>query len=157
MTPTDVRHLRRCLELAWAARARGDEPFGSLLVGPHGAVLAERENAVVTTGDRTAHPELALAGWASAHLSPAERAGSTVYTSCEHCAMCAAGHFWAGLGRLVFAVAGEQLAAVVPAGTPVLALSSREVLSRGSVAVVVEGPCSELVEDGLAVFAGYWA
>jgi tRNA(Arg) A34 adenosine deaminase TadA len=156
MTPADVAHLRRCLELARAARARGDEPFGSLLVGPDGRALAERENAVVTTGDRTAHPELALAGWASANLSPTERAASTMYTSCEHCAMCAAGHFWAGIGRLVFAVSGEQLAAVVPPGVPVLALSSREVLSRGSVPVVVEGPCAELADEGLALFAGFW-
>jgi tRNA(Arg) A34 adenosine deaminase TadA len=156
MTPTDVEHLRRCLDLARAARARGDEPFGSLLVGPDGGVLAERENAVVTTGDRTAHPELALAGWGSVHLTPAERAASVMYTSCEHCAMCAAGHYWAGIGRLVFAVSGEQLVGVVPRGVPVLALSSREVLSRGSFSVTVEGPCDELADEGLAVFAGYW-
>ena len=44
----DVAHLRRCVELAGEARARGDEPFGSVLVSGDGDVLAEDRNAVVT-------------------------------------------------------------------------------------------------------------
>ncbi|MEO6627495.1 MAG: nucleoside deaminase, partial [Aquihabitans sp.] len=96
MDATDLRHLRRCLGLALVARARGDEPFGSLLVGGDGTVLAERENAVHTTSDVTTHPELMLAAWASRSLTPEERSAATMYTSCEYCAMCAAAHHWAG-------------------------------------------------------------
>jgi tRNA(Arg) A34 adenosine deaminase TadA len=33
MTEADERHLRRAIELAAAARAAGDMPYGSLLVG----------------------------------------------------------------------------------------------------------------------------
>jgi tRNA(Arg) A34 adenosine deaminase TadA len=44
MTDEDERHLRRAIELAAAARAAGDMPFGSLLVGPTGEVLAEDRN-----------------------------------------------------------------------------------------------------------------
>jgi hypothetical protein len=44
------------------------------------------------------------------NLSPDQRARCTVYTSGEHCPMCAAAHAWVGLGRIVFAVAGAQLA-----------------------------------------------
>ena len=122
MDAADVAHLRRCIELAREARELGDEPFGSLLVGPDGAVLAEERNAAVTLQDVTAHPELMLARWASQHLGPQERAASTMYTSCEHCAMCAAGHHWAGIGRLVFALSGEQLIAMLPPGLPELRL-----------------------------------
>jgi tRNA(Arg) A34 adenosine deaminase TadA len=157
MDERDIAHLRRCLELARAARDGGNEPFGSLLAGADGAVLAERMNTV-GDGDVTGHPELALAAWASVHLTPAERAAATLYTSCESCAMCAAGQYWAGIGRLVFVVAGEQLAeAVPPDGPRVLHLSSREVFARGNAVVEVEGPCPELAEDGLAVFDGFWA
>ena len=39
MTPADEQHLRRAIELAAEARAAGDMPFGSLLVGPCGDVL----------------------------------------------------------------------------------------------------------------------
>ena len=40
MDETDVKHLRRAIELARLARAHGNHPFGSLLVGGGGEVLA---------------------------------------------------------------------------------------------------------------------
>src|SRR5690606_41639935 len=86
----DRRWLRRCVELAEEALADGDSPFGSVLVDGSGAVRAEDRNREVSTADPTAHPEIALARWAAAHLDPEERAAATVYTSGEHCAMCAA-------------------------------------------------------------------
>jgi tRNA(Arg) A34 adenosine deaminase TadA len=155
MDATDVTHLRRCLELAWAARDAGHEPFGSLLVGGDGIVLCELSNTV-GGGDRTGHPELALASWASLHLTPDERAAATLYTSCESCAMCAGGQYWAGIGRLVFALAGADLADLVPVGVPTLRVASREVFARGTVPIAVEGPCDELAAEARAVFAGCW-
>src|SRR5918993_1007082 len=58
-----------------------------------------------------AHPELELAQWASRNLSAHDRAGATVYTSGEHCPMCAAAHGWVGLGPVVFAASSQQLSA----------------------------------------------
>ena len=109
LTDVDLAHLRRCVELATAALEAGDEPFGSLLTGPDGAVLFEDSNHVAG-GDATQHPEFAIARWAAAHLSPEQRAASTVYTSGEHCPMCAAAHGWVGLGRIVYASSSAQLA-----------------------------------------------
>ena len=76
----DLRHLRRCVEIAAEALEDGDEPFGSLLVSADGKVLVEDRNRVAG-GDRTRHPEFALARWAAAHLTPEERRRATVYTS----------------------------------------------------------------------------
>jgi tRNA(Arg) A34 adenosine deaminase TadA len=152
MTPTDLTHLRRCIELAREARDRGDEPFGSILVGGDGTVLAERSNQVVTDHDVTAHPELWLAAWASRHLSPADSAAATLYTSGESCAMCSGAQVWAGIGRLVFVMSGEQLGAKRGPGGPSLRLSSREVFARGHAEIVAEGPVDELVDDVLALF-----
>lgn len=157
MDPTDIGHLRRCLELASSARARGDEPFGSLLVTADGTVVAERENRVVTDNDRTAHPELALARWASRNLDPAQRRSATMYTSGEHCPMCAAAQYWAGIGRLVFAMSGEQLALIVPSHVPTLALGTRELFARGNVDMVVEGPVPEIATEVARLFHGLWA
>lgn len=108
--PADAAHLERCVELAEAALAAGDGPFGSVLVDRNGTVLAEDHNHETTTADPTAHPELALAQWAAQNLPAADRAGATVYTSGEHCPMCAAAHGWVGLGRIVFAASSAQLA-----------------------------------------------
>ena len=110
MNDTDLRHLRRCVDLATEALEAGDEPFGSVLVAEDGTILAEDRNRVAG-GDRTRHPEFELARWAAANLPPAERATATVYTSGEHCPMCAAAHGWVGLGRIVYVASSEQLAA----------------------------------------------
>ncbi|SEK94540.1 nucleoside deaminase [Nonomuraea pusilla] len=140
---TDLAHLRRCVELAEQALAFGDEPFGSLLVSGDGAVLFEDHNHVAG-GDRTQHPELAIARWSAAHLTPEQRAAATVYTSGEHCPMCAAAHAWAGLGRIVYAASSEQLASWLGelgvAPPPVRTLPIREVAPG----VPVDGPVPEL-------------
>jgi len=107
---TAEHHLRRCLELAAQALENGDDPFGSVLVDADGLVLAEALNREATDADPTAHPELALARWAIANLTPEQRAAATVYTSGEHCPMCAAAHGWAGLGDVVAAATSAQLA-----------------------------------------------
>jgi tRNA(Arg) A34 adenosine deaminase TadA len=113
-TEEELRHLRRCLELATEALEAGDEPFGSVLAAADGTMLAEDRNRVVSGGDRTRHPEFELARWAAANLTSAERAAATVFTSGEHCPMCAAAHGWVGLGRIVYVSSSEQLAAWSP-------------------------------------------
>lgn len=104
----EMRFLERTVELAKEALHKGDEPFGSVLVSAQGEILAEERNRIAG-GDATQHPEFALARWAANHLSPAERATATVYTSGEHCAMCAAAHGWVGLGRIVYVSSSQQL------------------------------------------------
>ncbi|BAC12614.1 hypothetical conserved protein [Oceanobacillus iheyensis HTE831] len=105
---SDLKYLRRCIELAKAALETGDEPFGSVLVSANGDVLAEDYNHV-SGGDHTQHPEFALAKWAAGNMTSEERGKATVYTSGEHCPMCAAAHGWVGLGRIVYASSSEQL------------------------------------------------
>jgi len=104
----DLEYLSRCVELAREALDDGDEPFGSILVDHSGRVLFEDRNRV-KDGDHTRHPEFAIAQWAVANLEPVDRADATVYTSGEHCPMCAAAHAWVGLGRIVYATSSEQL------------------------------------------------
>ncbi|WDH83269.1 nucleoside deaminase [Paenibacillus urinalis] len=143
---TDLAHLKRCIELAETALEAGDEPFGSVLVSADGTVLAEERNHV-GGGDPTQHPEFALARWAAEHLTPIERSQATVYTSGEHCSMCAAAHGWVGLGRIVYASSSAQLSmwlsdmGIVP--SRVRSLSIHEVIHD----TVVDGPVPELAEQ----------
>ncbi|MCE8033188.1 nucleoside deaminase [Billgrantia tianxiuensis] len=145
LSPDDLRHLQRCVELATEALDKGDEPFGSVLVDGDGRVLAEGHNQVAS-GDRTRHPEFELARWAAANMSPAARAAATVYTSGEHCPMCAAAHGWVGLGRIVYASSSEQLsgwlAELGAPAAPVRSLPIQEVAPG----VIVEGPAPGLAE-----------
>ena len=116
MTEADEHHLRRAIALAAAARANGDMPYGSLLVGPTGAVLIEERNTVVTEQDITAHPELKLARWAASELDASIAAASTMYTSCQPCGMCTGAIDRSGIGRVVFALSNEQLANIRRSG-----------------------------------------
>ena len=143
---TDLRHLRRCIELAREAYEAGDEPFGSVLVSGDGEVLAEDHNRVAS-GDATRHPEFELARWAAAHLTPDERSRATVYTSTEHCPMCAAAHGWVGLGRIVYASSSEQRSGWLEewglSASPVRPLPIQEIAPE----VEVEGPFPDLAAD----------
>jgi len=76
ITETDMKHLRRCVELARIALEKGDEPFGSVLVSAEGEVLFEDHNHVAG-GDYTQHPEFAIARWAAQHMTPEARARAT--------------------------------------------------------------------------------
>lgn len=109
-------HLRRAIALAAEAREGGNPPFGSLLVGPDGTVLAEERNTTTTDADITAHPELKLARWAARELDPETAAGTTMYTSCEPCGMCAGALARSGIGQVVFALSTEQLNGLKPSG-----------------------------------------
>ncbi|MEJ8280049.1 nucleoside deaminase [Pseudonocardia spirodelae] len=143
MDERDREHLRRCVELAEQALEAGDEPFGSVLVDAGGTVLAEDRNRVAG-GDATRHPEFELARRSTGLLDPAGRAGATVYTSGEHCPMCAAAHAWVGLGRIVYASSTAQLtswrSALGGPESPVRPLSVTDVAPG----VRVEGPDEEL-------------
>jgi tRNA(Arg) A34 adenosine deaminase TadA len=147
ITATDITHLTRCIALAHEALVAGDSPFGSILVSADGTILHEERNRVITTNDVTAHPELRLIQWAQKNLSPVERAASTVYTSGEHCPMCATAHAFAGMGRIVYAASTDQL---LPWwGEWGVEKGPVAPLSIGNVApgIVVEGPVDEVCES----------
>ncbi|AQT80073.1 tRNA-specific adenosine deaminase [Mycolicibacterium litorale] len=152
LSDEDIRRLGRCVELARTALDAGDEPFGSILVDAAGRVLFEDHNHVAG-GDATAHPELAIANWSVVNLTPAERAAATVYTSGEHCPMCAAAHAWVGLGRIVFAASGAQLAQWLAdwqaPQPPVAALPISTVAPR----LAVDGPAPQYRDEMKALYA----
>ncbi|MYX71537.1 nucleoside deaminase [Streptomyces sp. SID3915] len=137
-TPDDHTLLRRAIALAAEAREGGDPPFGSLLSGPDGTVLAEERNTTLTDRDITAHPELKLARWAARELDTATAAETTMYTSCQPCEMCQAVIQRAGLRRVVFALSGRQLLDIRPgSGLPPVPQTGPALLDE--VRAVVEG------------------
>ena len=144
MTETDETHLRRAIALAQTARDAGEQPYGSLLVGPDGAVLGEDHNTVLSDRDVTAHPELKLARWAARELDADTARGTTLYTSCQPCGMCANVIARAGLGRVVFALSGEQLSALKPPGA----------VAPDAAEAVYEGPA--LHDEARVPLAGYY-
>ena len=52
----DERLLRRAIAIAADAVTLGEAPYGSLLAGPDGTIIAEAHNTVRRDNDITAHP-----------------------------------------------------------------------------------------------------
>jgi tRNA(adenine34) deaminase len=151
------RWLRASFGLARRAAARGDEPYGALLVSVAGRLLAEAENAIVTTRDPTAHAETSLVRLLGGRFDGAILAGATLYASAEPCAMCAGAIYWSGIGRVVYGLGNARLYGEVlrtRAGVGLL-VACREIFARAGRRVAVEGPLLEdeaaaLVRDAFA-------
>jgi tRNA(Arg) A34 adenosine deaminase TadA len=141
--------------VARSSRRHGNHPFGAILVAGDGSIL-RAENTVVTQADPTGHAELNLVRMAGRGKTRGELRLSTLYTSTEPCAMCSGAIYWAGIGRVVYALPEQDLAALVPAqdGAPTMDLPCREVFARGGTPVQVCGPA--LVEEAAEVHAGFW-
>ena len=79
-------------------------------------------------------------------MPEAERKDAVVYTSGEHCPMCAAAHAWVGLGRIVYAASTAQFtswrAELGAQPGRVRPLTIQEVIEN----TVVDGPVEEFAE-----------
>ena len=152
----DRELLRAAIAASARARARGNHPFGAVLVDSRGAVVLEAENSVVTEDDCTGHAETNLVRLAWKRFGRAPLADCSLYTSCEPCAMCSGAIYWSGIGRVVYAMSESQLAELTgdDPENPTMSLPSAVVLGSGQRDVTVQGPC--LADEAGAVHAGFW-
>lgn len=157
VTKSDLKFLRRAIELAGEARQDGRHPFGALIVNRDGEiVVSARNNAVRPKGDPTQHAEMLACGEAARVLTELQLGECTLYTSTEPCAMCAGAIYWTGVGRVVYALAETGLLEFTGSHkeNPTLNLPCREVFSHGQRKIEVIGP---LLEDEAArVHEGFW-
>ncbi len=148
----DQQWLARAVDLAEQALETGNDPYGSVLVAGDGTEIFADHNQTAG-GDDTRHPEFAIARWAVENLTPEGRSRAVVYTSGEHCPMCAAAHGWVGLGRIVYAASSEQIAGWrAELGRPVAPVAPvpvQEIVPD----IVVDGPDEGLTERVRDLFA----
>jgi tRNA(adenine34) deaminase len=98
---TDTEYMRRALELATQAAARGEVPVGALIVQGE-RVIGEGFNQPISLKDPTAHAEVLALRAAAATLGDYRLGGTTLYVTLEPCPMCAAALVHARVARLVF-------------------------------------------------------
>lgn len=152
----DKSLLRAAIQSARSAVEKGNHPFGAVLADREGKLLLEAENTVVTDRDVTGHAETKLVREASRKYDADFLASCTMYASTEPCAMCAGAIYWSNISRVVYGLSQDQLYAIVPGGNEDqgLRLSCRDVLSKGSRAVVVSGP--HLQDEAATILKEYW-
>ena len=98
----DLQAMERSIELARVAAARGNQPYGSVIV-MDGRIVAEGENSVVTDLDPTAHAEIVAIRRACQALRRVDLSGATIYASGEPCWTCSSAIRVARLSRVIFA------------------------------------------------------
>lgn len=142
LSPVDAQWLRQAIAQSQLAAEGGHQPYGAVLVAPDGRLLLSAHNTQGDSADITGHAEMNLVRDAAARLGPAVLAGSTVYASGEPCPMCAGALYWAGVGRVVFALSVDSMRALNGADS-VLPLRCADVLQGGTRRVEVSGPALE--------------
>jgi len=155
LTDHDIELLRQAIDLSRSAVAHGNHPFGALLTDADRQVVLTAENTVNTERDvTTGHAETNLARLAARTYR--DLRAYSLYTSCEPCAMCAGAIYWAGIGRVVFAMSEADLRAITGAhpDNPTLAHPCRLVFADGTRQTVVEGPA--IAEEAAEPHHGFW-
>lgn len=152
----DALYLRRAIELSRTARARGNRPFGAVIVAPGGQVLAEAFCNTTETGDCTGHAETNAVRLATPAHDRALLARATIYSSGEPCVMCAGAIFWANIGRVVFGIDAVRLRHFrgERAEQRDAELSCRDVFAASPHAIECIGPV--LADEAAAVHEGFW-
>jgi tRNA(adenine34) deaminase len=132
------------MRLALAEAAKGDFPFGAVIV---------RDGKVVATGhnrgsnDPTAHGEMvAIHAFVARHPSGLLRE-ATLYTSGEPCPMCMSAIIWCGFRRMVYAASIAELATRIGQ----IMLTSAEVANRASF-TKIEITGGVLSKEAMALF-----
>ena len=151
----DEDFLRVAIGVARDSRLAGHHPFGAILVGPDGVVLMQAGNEHLA-GDRTGHAERLLMSRASQSHPVEMLRRCTMFVSAEPCAMCAGAAYWAGIGRVVYALSETRLRALIGLHPENLTmdLPCRLVFAAGQREVTVVGPMLE--DEASAVHDDFW-
>lgn len=154
----DLRLLRHANSVGLRARNNGDDPFGCILADIEGNVIVEGECHVRRRNDPTEHGEVVMAKKAIKEFGSEYLSDCSAYVSGGPCAMCAGTIYWAGIGRLVYAINiedDENRASLASSDNPMLHTSFLDVFASGTRKVVVDGPYPELRDEILNRFEGY--
>jgi len=100
---SDALMMRAALAEAKRGIAAGDGgPFGVVIAGKRGNILAKAHNTVLRSGNPTHHAEMNAITVASAKLRTFDLGNCTIYATCKPCMMCSGAIIWARIGRIVY-------------------------------------------------------
>ena len=108
----DELFMKKAIELAKQAVARGNEPFGAVLV-KDGEIVFTSENQVHTKHDPTYHAEMSLIRDFCTFTGVPDLREYTLYSSCEPCFMCSGAIVYAKVGCLVYAASHSDLESIL--------------------------------------------
>jgi len=99
--PSDIDFMRKALEQALVARARGEIPVGAVLTRGE-QIISSGANCPISSNDPTAHAEVEALRAAGRALGSYRLTDTTLYVTLEPCVMCASAIVHARVRRVVF-------------------------------------------------------
>lgn len=99
---SDIFFMGEAVKLAHRAAQEDEVPVGCVIVR-EGRIIARAHNQVETLRDPTAHAEMIAITQAAEALGNQRLTGTTLYVTCEPCAMCAGAMLLARVERVVYA------------------------------------------------------
>ena len=99
--------MRRALDEARKAKAKGEIPIGAVIVC-RDRIIARAHNLTETLCDVTAHAEMQAITMAANELGGKYLTDCTLYVTVEPCPMCAGAIGWAQLPRIVYGAPDEK-------------------------------------------------
>ncbi len=108
-------HLDAAADSALAEARRGlraghGGPFGAVVSGPDGRIIARAHNTVIKDSDPTAHAEVNALRGAARRLGRPDLAGCVLTATSEPCPLCLAAAYWAGVAEIRCAAPKEVAA-----------------------------------------------
>lgn len=111
MSADHEKFMALAIEEARKGLRTGEQPFGSVIVRED-EIIGRAYNVVNSSGDPTAHAEVMAVRVTAANLKSPSLKGSTLYTSCDPCPMCAGSMLFSNIGRVVIGARSEALARI---------------------------------------------
>ena len=107
-SPNDL--MRIALEVA-SCRSSDDLPIAAILIDGSGSIIGSSRNAVIESGEATAHAELLVIRSLDLGFFKHDAQKLTMAVTLEPCPMCAWAIRLSGIGRLVFGAYNPQYGA----------------------------------------------
>ena len=152
----DGIYLRQAIAWSATGRARGNRPFGAVIVSDQDEVLAEAWCNTSETGDCTGHAETNAVRLVSPRVDREVLSRATLYSSAEPCVMCAGAIFWSNIGRVVYGIDAVRLRVFrgERAEQRDAELSCRDVFAASPHPIECIGPA--LIEEASEPHRGFW-
>jgi tRNA(adenine34) deaminase len=147
VTAQHLPWMRRALELADMAAARGEVPVGAVVVRD-GAILGEGFNQPIGAMDPTAHAEVLALRDAARRAGNYRLTGASLYVTMEPCTMCVGALVHARIATLVYGAVEPKAGAVE---------SAAQVLANPRLNHRIEVVSGVLAAESSALLKGFFA
>jgi tRNA(adenine34) deaminase len=97
----DQYYMKKALEEAHLAYAKGEVPVGAVIVYKN-QIIARAHNLTEQLNDVTAHAEMQAFTAAADYTGGKYLKDCTLYVTLEPCQMCAGASYWTQIGKIVF-------------------------------------------------------